>query len=145
MTAKLKILFVCTGNSCRSQMAEGYARHLRGDTWEAWSAGTEPRELDQHAVKVMAEEQIDISRQKSKSLDEIPEIAFDYIMTLCNKAKEQCPAWRGKEINLHFGFDDPVALSAHRNDDEKIEIYRRVREMIRDVITDTLDELYERN
>ena len=139
-----RILFICTGNSCRSQMAEGYVRHLHSDTWEAWSAGTQPRELDDYAVRAMAEEQVDISRQKPKSFNEIPEIPFDYVMTLCDSAKERCPSWRGKEINLHFGFDDPAVLSARKNDEEKMVVYRRVRDLIRDVITDTLDNLSER-
>jgi len=129
---KVSVLFLCAGNSCRSQMAEGWARHLRGGTLEPHSAGLQRRGLDPHAVKVMAEAGVDISRQRSKTLAELGPLQFDYVITLCNEANEQCPVFPGKAKVLHAGFDDPPSLAPDTPDGEaKLEVYRRVRDEIR--------------
>jgi len=130
---KIKILFLCTGNSCRSQMAEGWAHCLKGDTLEAYSAGIEKHGLNPLAIKVMAEAGADISRQKSKVIDELPVQQFDYVVTLCDNARETCPFFPGKKI--HRGFDDPPKLAAKaKNEEEALVHYRRVRDEIRGFI-----------
>ncbi len=88
---KLKILFLCTGNSCRSQMAEGWARFLHGDKMEVWSAGIEPRGVDPYAVRVMAEAGVDLSHHYSKNVQEVIDIPFDFVITVCDHARESCP------------------------------------------------------
>src|SRR5437660_4008548 len=93
---KVKVLFLCTGNSCRSQMAEGFARALRGDLIEAYSAGVEPHGMNPRAVKVMAEAGVDISRQRSKHVDEFKDVPLDYVVTVCDHANETCPTFPGK-------------------------------------------------
>ena len=102
MRMKIAVLFLCTGNSCRSQMAEGWARHLKGDVIEAYSAGTSPHGMNPDAVKVMAEAGVDISRQHSKHIDELKGTHLDYVVTVCDNANETCPciAWR-RETNAH--------------------------------------------
>jgi arsenate reductase len=127
---KTKILFLCTGNSCRSQMAEGWARHLKGDVIEAYSAGIEKHGLNPLAVKVMAEAGVDISGQKSKTLDELAGIEFDFVITLCDQARESCPFYPGAV--LHIGFPDPPGLAATaKSEAEALEHYRMVRDQIR--------------
>ena len=129
---KLKILFLCTGNSCRSQMAEGWARHLKSDLIEPYSAGIEKHGLNQHAVRVMAEAGVDISRHYSKTLEEIGPARFDYVVTVCGYASEHCPVFPGKARVVHAGFDDPPKLTGHLPDgEEKLAVYRRVRDEIR--------------
>jgi arsenate reductase len=129
---KLKLLFLCTGNSCRSQMAEGWARALKGDCIEAYSAGIEKHGMNPHAVKVMAEAGVDISRQHSKTLAEIGPVEFDYVVTVCGQANENCPAFPGKTQVVHVGFEDPPKLTAHLPDgEERLAVYRRVRDEIR--------------
>jgi arsenate reductase len=132
---KLKILFLCTGNSCRSQMAEGWARHLKGDVIEPYSAGLDLHKLDPIAVKVMAEVGIDISGHKSKHFNELKGIEFDYVVTVCDDAHEKCPVFPGRTKTVHVGFDDPprLAKQAH-NEKEILDIYRRVRDEIRNFI-----------
>ena len=126
------MLFLCTGNSCRSQMAEGWARHLKGDMIEPFSAGIEKHGINPHAVKVMAEAGVDINGQKSKTLEELGSIQFDYVVTVCGHANERCPVFPGKARVVHIGFDDPPKLSAGLPDgEEKLAIYRRVRDEIR--------------
>jgi arsenate reductase len=130
---KTTILFLCTGNSCRSQMAEGWARHLKNDVIEAWSAGIEKHGLNPLAVQVMAEAGVDISGQRSKTVDELPVQQFDYVVTLCCHASETCPYFPGKKI--HRGFDDPPKLAAGAaTEEEALGHYRRVRDEIRDFI-----------
>jgi arsenate reductase len=130
---KKTILFLCTCNSCRSQMAEGWARHLKGDVIEAYSAGIEKHGLNPLAVKVMAEAGVDISGHTSKTVDELPVQQFDYVITLCGHANETCPYFPGKKI--HQGFDDPPALAAGATDEEDaLPHYRRVRDEIRDFV-----------
>jgi len=127
---KTKILFLCTGNSCRSQMAEGWARHLKGEVLEAYSAGIEKHGLNPLAVKAMAEAGVDISGQWSKTIDELPVQQFDYVVTLCGHANETCPFFPGKKI--HKGFDDPPRLAAGAESEaEALVHYRRVRDEIR--------------
>ncbi len=129
---KLKILFLCTGNSCRSQMAEGWARHLKGDLIEAYSAGIEPKEIDPRAVRAMAEAGIDISRQRSKSVMELGDMEFDYVITLCDDAQQSCPFFPAKTAIIHHGFDDPPQLAENsRDEEEAMGHYRRVRDEIK--------------
>lgn len=137
---KLKILFLCTGNSCRSQMAEGWARHLKGDCLEPYSAGLEKHGLNPHAVQVMAEAGVDISRHYSKTLAELGPVPFDYVVTVCGHAQEHCPVFPGPARVVHVGFDDPPALTKHLPDGEaKLAVYRRVRDEIRRFV-ETLPE-----
>jgi arsenate reductase len=136
----LKVLFLCTGNSCRSQMAEGWAVGLRSDVIEAYSAGVEPRSVDPRAVAVMAEAGVDISGQRSKDVDELMDVPFDYVVTLCGGAAESCPVFPGKAKRLHVGFDDPPAFARDAvSEDEVLVIYRRVRDEIR-AFVETLPE-----
>lgn len=129
---KMKILFLCTGNSCRSQMAEAWARHLKGNVIEAYSAGTEPKGVDPRAVKAMAEVGIDISRCKSKSVLDLPDIEFDYVITLCDDAQQACPFFPAKTAIIHHGFEDPPRLAeGARNEEEAMSHYRRIRDEIK--------------
>ena len=132
---KLKILFLCTGNSCRSQMAEGWARQLKGDSIEPYSAGTNPKDLDARAVRVMKEAGADISNQKSKHVREVMSIDFDYVVTVCDDARESCPVFAGKAKTVHSSFEDPPILSqTSKNEDEALSHYRRIRDEIRKFI-----------
>jgi len=144
MTGKCKILFLCTGNSCRSQMAEGWARHLKADRIEAYSAGIEKHGLNPLAVKVMAEAGVDISTHKSKLVEELPVKKFDCVITLCGHANETCPYFPGKKI--HKGFDDPPKLAeAVKTEAEKLIFYRRVRDEIRVFVEKLPDALNAAN
>ncbi len=129
---KLKILFLCTGNSCRSQMAEGWARHLKGNLIDPYSAGIETHGLNPNAVKVMAEAGVDISAHKSKLVGDLMTVPFDYVITVCGHANETCPAWLGKKSRiLHVGFDDPPKLAqSAKTEEEALHHYRRVRDEI---------------
>lgn len=139
---KIKILFLCTGNSCRSQMAEGWARKLKGDKIEAYSAGVAPYHLDPRAVKVMAEAGVDISGQRPKDVDELMGIQFDYVITLCNHANESCPIFPGKTKRIHRGFDDPPFLAAGSSDESMAMLhYQRVRDEIRSFVEGLPDNL----
>jgi arsenate reductase len=122
---KKKILFICTGNSARSQMAEGLMRHFRNNEFEAFSAGVEPKGVHPKAIEVMKEIGIDISRLKSKHIDELPTREFDYIITLCNHAAQNCPVFLGKGQRLHHGFTDPAA--ARGSEEEIADAFRKVR------------------
>lgn len=129
---KLKILFLCTGNSCRSQMAEGWTRHLKGDGIDVWSAGIDPKPVDPRAVRVMAEAGVDISGQRSKHVDELSDIAFDFVITVCGYAVERCPIYPGKTKRIHMGFDDPPYLARDaKTGEEALAHYHRVRDEIR--------------
>jgi arsenate reductase len=133
--SKLRILFLCTGNSCRSQMAEGFARALRGDDLEASSAGVVRHGLNPFAVKAMAEAGVDISGQASKTIEELPTREFDAIITLCGHANENCPCFTGQAKRIHAGFDDPPALARNAaTEEEAMGHYRRVRDAIREFI-----------
>lgn len=129
---KLKVLFLCTGNSCRSQMAEGWARHLKGDRIEPYSAGIETHGLNPRAVQVMAEAGVDISGHRSKHVDDLKDVQFDYVVTVCGHANEHCPVFSGKARVIHVGFDDPPKLAADAtSEEERLVPYRRVRDEIR--------------
>jgi len=133
--SKLKVLFLCTGNSCRSQMAEGWARHLKGDVIEAYSAGIEKHGMNPHALTVMAEVGVDLAKHYSKTLADIGPVEFDYVVTVCGHAHEHCPMFLGKAKVVHVvhvGFEDPPKLTKELPDGEgKLAVYRRVRDEIR--------------
>lgn len=136
MNNKLKLLFLCTGNSCRSQMAEGWAHALKVDVIEAYSAGIETHGLNPNAVKVMAEAGVDISGHKSENIKDLLHIPFDVVITVCGHANEHCPLFPGKAKMVHVGFDDPPKLArelAAQGADEKAQLdcYRRVRDEIK--------------
>ena len=129
---KKRVLFLCTGNSCRSQMAEGWAKHLKSDEIEAYSAGIETHGLNPYAVKVMEEAGVDISDHKSKLVAELKDIQFDYVVTVCGHANETCPFFPGKTKVVHVGFDDPPKLAkGAKTEEEALDHYRRVRDEIR--------------
>ena len=133
--AKPKILFLCTGNSCRSQMAEGWGRHLHPDRYEFFSAGIEKHGLNPLAVKVMAEAGVDISGQRSKLLSELEPLTFDYVITVCDQANEQCPFFAGKAVKLHREFPDPPRLAQRAgSEEEALGHYRAVRDEIHDYL-----------
>jgi len=133
---KTNILFLCTGHSCRSQMAEGWARYLKGDLMEAYSAGMEPKGVDPRAVKAMAEVGIDISNHTSKSLGVYDGQKFDYLISVCDSAREACPTYAGAENQLHWSFDDPA--HAQGSEEQKMKVFRRVRDEIRSRIEEFL-------
>ncbi len=138
-----KILFLCTGNSCRSQMAEGWARHLKSDTLEPYSAGVKVHGLNRVAVRVMEEEGVNIAEHRSKKLDKLMHIPFDYVVTVCDDASESCPIFPGHTKVIHRCFDDPPRLATTAaSDEEAIGHYRRVRDEIRAFI-ETLPEALE--
>ena len=126
---KKKVLFLCTGNSARSQMAEGLMRYFRRDEFEVFSAGVEPKGVHPKAVQAMQEIGIDISGQESKHIDELPDREFDYIITLCDHAAQNCPVYLGKGVRLHQGFSDPAA--AVGSDHEVLEAFRKVRDELK--------------
>jgi len=139
-TRKINLLFLCTGNSCRSQMAEGWARALKSDVIDVWSAGIETHGLNPNAVKVMAEAGVDISGHRSKLLDELKDVPFDVVVTVCGHAHETCPWFPGGARVIHVGFDDPPALARQVADEAaKLDCYRRVRDEIR-AFVETLPE-----
>jgi arsenate reductase len=128
----LKVLFLCTSNFCRSQMAEGWSRALKSEVLEAYSAGTQPRGVDPLAVRVMAEAGVDISSQRSKSIDSLKNIQFDYVITLCDDANESCPFFPGRTQRRHIGFDDPPSLVGEgATEEEALAVYRRLRDEIK--------------
>jgi arsenate reductase (thioredoxin) len=138
----LKILFLCTGNSCRSQMAEGWARHLRNDVLEPYSAGIETHGLNPNAVKVMAEAGVDISGHRSQHLDEFRDVPLDHVITVCGNAHESCPVFPGNTKVSHVGFDDPPRLAKEAaNEEEALDCYRRVRDEIREFVETLPDSL----
>ena len=142
---KLNILFLCTGNSCRSQMAEGWARELKSDVLRARSAGIETHGLNPYAVRAMQEAGVDISGHRSTHVDEFADINFDYVVTVCSHADEHCPVFAGKAVVIHKGFDDPPKLAADAGtDEEKMAPYRRVRDEIRAYVETLPESLYRR-
>ena len=126
---KKRVLFICTANSCRSQMAEGIVNHYLGDKIEAFSAGVAPTSVHSRAIRAMKEIGIDISGQRSKSMDEFADQHFDYVITLCDSANEQCPLFFGGVKKIHMGFDDPAAATG--TDEEIMAAFRRVRDEIK--------------
>lgn len=143
---KLRLLFLCTGNSCRSQMAEGWAGALKDDVIEAYSAGIEAHGLNPRAVKVMAEAGVDISGHTSKTVDDVARVDFDYVVTVCGHANETCPMWlKGKAEVVHVGFEDPPKLAAEAaTEEEALSHFRRVRDEIRDFVKTLPQVLTER-
>ena len=130
--SKIEVLFLCTGNSCRSQMTEGWAKALKGDRIEAFSAGIETHGLNPKAVKVMAEAGVDISGHVSKTVEDLGDIKFDYVVTVCGHAHETCPVFPGRATVIHKGYDDPPKLAEGAvNDEEALGHYRRVRDEIK--------------
>ena len=128
----MNVLFLCTGNSCRSQMAEGWARHLALDGISPFSAGTVAKRLDPRAVQIMAEAGVEIAHQQSKTLDGLSGITFDHVITLCGDAHETCPVFPGTTRVMHRGFDDPPKLAEDAaSEEEALGHYRRVRDEIR--------------
>ena len=132
MKEKIKILFLCTGNSCRSQMAEGWTRHLKSDLFEAFSAGIETHGLNPTAVKVMAEAGVDISMQKSQHIDEFKDVEIDFVVTVCGHAHETCPFFPSNSKVIHIGFDDPPKITKELADQgAQLDCYRKVRDEIK--------------
>lgn len=133
---KQNILFLCTGNSCRSQMAEGFAKAIKGDKFSFYSAGTKKHGLNPYAVKVMHEAGVDISKHSSKTTDELSDISFSFVFTVCSDAHENCPFFPGVKT-IHVGFDDPPRLAKNKtNEEEILDIYRNVRDKIKEFVTD---------
>lgn len=142
MSRKLNVLFLCTGNSCRSQMAEGWARTLKGDVIEPYSAGIAPHGLDPLAVRVMAEAGVDMSTHRSKDLAEFSGVEFDFVVTVCDHARESCPIFPGKSQIVHVGFDDPPRLARGAGgEEEALRHYRRVSDEIRSFVETLPDGL----
>lgn len=132
MKNKIKILFLCTGNSCRSQMAEGWAEKLKADSIEAYSAGIKPIGVSSRAVKVMAEAGVDISNHKSKSIEELGIDHFDYVITLCDNARQSCPVFPGKAKIIHKPFKDPYFSQG--SEENILHTFREVRDQIREYV-----------
>ena len=130
MTDRKRVLILCTGNSARSQMAEGLLREMGGDSFEVASAGVSPSSVRPEAVAAMREVGIDISGHRSKSVDEFTNQEFDYVITVCDNANEQCPVFPGNTERIHWSFDDPAA--ANGDDEERLSEFRRVRDQLRD-------------
>lgn len=127
-----RVLFLCTGNACRSQMSEGWANHLLKEGVEAFSAGVAPHGVDPRAIQVMAEAGVDISRHYSKHVDDLLDIPFDLVVTVCDNAAEACPLFPGSAKKIHRGFDDPPKLARDASSEEEaLAHYRRVRDEIR--------------
>lgn len=130
-----KVLFLCTGNSCRSQMAEGWARHLLPSQVEAYSAGLKAHGLNRVAVRVMLEAGVDISAHRSKTIERLRDVEFDFVVTVCDDAGEACPVFPGKAKVIHRGFDDPPRLAATAaTEEDAMTVYTRVRDEIRDFV-----------
>ncbi len=140
--SKITILFLCTGNSCRSQMAEGWAKHLKTSKIEVYSAGIEKHGLNPLAVKVMAEKGIDIAGHSSKTIAELDNKEFDYVITVCGHANEHCPIFQARTKIIHHGFVDPPLLAKQATSDEEVLVhYRRVRDEIQNFVEDLLSNI----
>src|SRR5208283_3771057 len=127
---KKRVLILCTGNSARSQMAEGLLRHDAGERFEVSSAGTRPSQVRPEAIAVMYELGIDISGHRSKSVEEFSGQSFDYVLTVCDNAKESCPVFPGKSVTIHRSFEDPAALQG--SEEQRLALFRRVRDELKD-------------
>lgn len=133
---KKNVMFLCTGNSCRSQMAEGWARKYWGQEFNVYSAGTKKHGMNERAIKVMKEVGIDISSHFSKTTEELPKVTFDYVVTVCDHAHENCPYFPSGKV-VHVGFQDPPALTKEMtNEEEILVVYRRVRDEIESFVKD---------
>jgi arsenate reductase (thioredoxin) len=135
---KARVLVLCTGNSARSQMAEGLLRALAGERLEVESAGTAPSQVNPFAIRAMAERGIDIGHHRSKHLNEFLEQPFDAVMTVCDRAAEACPVFPGKAERFHWSFPDPAAVQG--SDEERLEAFRQVRDTLETTLTAWLDE-----
>jgi arsenate reductase len=129
---KKRVLILCTGNSARSQMAEGLLRHDAGDRFDVERAGTKPSRVRPEAIAAMGELGIDISDHRSKSVDEFAGQPFEYVLTVCDHAKESCPIFPGKTVTIHHNFEDPAALQG--SEEERLAAFRRVRDEIREYL-----------
>jgi arsenate reductase (thioredoxin) len=129
---KLRVLILCTGNSARSQMAEGLLRHDAGDRFEVFSAGTRPGTVRPEAIAVMRELGIDLASHRSKHVDSFSGQSFDYVLTVCDNAKESCPIFPGPTVRIHRGFEDPAALAG--SEEDRLALFRRVRDEIREYL-----------
>lgn len=143
---KINLLYLCTGNSCRSQMAEGWTRALKGDQIEVYSAGIETHGLNPNAVKVMAEAGVDITSQKSQHIDEFKDVKLDYVVTVCNHAHETCPWFPADCEVVHVGFPDPPKMARElaakgASEEEQLDCYRSVRDEIKAFVETLPDAL----
>jgi len=129
---KIKILFLCTSNSCRSQMAEGWTKHLKSDCVEPFSAGIKPGRVSRRATEVMAEAGVDISHQRSKHVDEFSDVELDYVVTVCDNASRHCPTFPGRTKVVHKGFDDPSEITG--TNEEVMTKFRRIRDEMKSFI-----------
>jgi arsenate reductase len=137
---KRRVLFLCTGNSCRSQMAEGLVNHLLGDRWEAFSAGTAPAGyVHPMAIRAMDEIGIDVSSGYSKSVDEFRNVAFDVVITVCDDAAKNCPLWLGSGNVHHMGFPDPAAATG--SEEERLDVFREVRDGLRQEVVHLVQQM----
>ena len=134
---KTKVLFLCTGNSCRSQIAEGYLRHLAGNRFEVSSAGLEPGTVNPKAIIAMKDVGIDISHHKSEDVDSYIGKKFDYVITVCDNAKEKCPIFPGETIRIHWSFKDPA--DATGTEDEILNVFKYVRDQIKSKLLEFLE------
>lgn len=138
--SKTKVIFLCTGNACRSQIAEAWLRELGGESFEVNSAGLEPHGVNPYTITVMEELGFDMSAHRSKHLDEfIREAEFDYLITVCGNADERCPFFPGMGLRLHWPFEDPAAFEGP--EPEKLAVFRKVRDQIKDKIQSWLDDI----
>lgn len=135
---KKRVLILCTGNSCRSQMAEGFLRHMAGDKFEVFSAGVKPTAVNPLAIKVMAEIGIDISKHSSKSVMEFIDQSFDYVVTVCGNAQKTCPVFPGEHEKIHWDLKDPAAVEG--SEEDKLKVFRKVRDKIKSRIVEWLNE-----
>ena len=133
MTEKKRVLILCTGNSARSQMAEGLLRKMAGDKFEVLSAGVAPTMVRTEAIEVMAEAGIDITDHRSKSVDEFAGQQFDFVITVCDNAKERCPIFPGTTQRIHWGFEDPAAVTGDKT--KRLAAFRVVRDQITEHLT----------
>jgi len=136
---KIKVLFLCTGNSCRSQMAEGFLREIAGERCESFSAGVTPTAINPLAIKVMDEEGIDITGQVSQAADEFKDQEFDYVVTVCDNARTACPVYPGEYQSLHWELEDPA--DADGTEEEKLAVFRETRDKIKDNVTQFFNSL----
>jgi len=128
----MNILILCTGNSCRSQIADGYLKHFLGDNANIYSAGVETHGVNPRAIKIMAEEDIDISNHTSNHIDEYKDINFDYLITVCDHAQERCPVFHGAVEKLHYNFPDPAKATG--TEEEIMASFRSTRNMLKDYL-----------
>lgn len=139
----IRVLFLCTGNSCRSQMAEGLLRHLGNNKFEVFSAGISPSFVHPLAIKAMMEIGIDISGHRSKSVEEFLDQSFDYVITVCDKAKESCPNFPGQARKIHWSFQDPAEATG--SEEERMKVFRKVRDEIKEHILSFIREIETKN